>query len=414
MSKSLNLFAPALGGAALTLGIAYGVASRDYGAQTIESLETRVAQSEESAAQALAKAETSAATAMELAAERDALQEVAASGGGLTAPAPMHEDEYGLGRTALSDEIAAWDIDVLPDGRGLPEGRGDVYTGEEVFVDRCASCHGDFAEGVGNWPVLAGGFDTLADEDPVKTVGSYWPHLSTAWDYINRSMPFGEAGTLTADDTYAIVAYILYSNDMVDDDFELSHENFAEVEMHNADGFVVDDRAELEYAEWRAEPCMSNCKDSVEITMRATFLDVTPEGGGESVMNHASADDAPVFTATAGAESTSPDPALIAEGEGAFRQCKSCHQIGAGAKDRTGPQLNNIIGRTVGGIDGFRYSRVFAEAADAGQVWDADSLAAFLTDPRGAMSGTKMAFRGVSDPAEVAALIAYLEAAGAE
>ena len=91
-----------------------------------------------------------------------------------------------------------------------------------MFVDRCASCHGEFAEGADNWPVLAGGFDTLADEDPVKTVGSYWPHLSTAWDYISRSMPFGEAGTLTADETYAIVAYILYSNDLVDDDFELS------------------------------------------------------------------------------------------------------------------------------------------------------------------------------------------------
>ena len=88
---------------------------------------------------------------------------------------------------------------------------GDVMWGEEVFAEKCASCHGDFAEGVDNWPVLADGFDTLADEDPVKTVGSYWPHLSTAWDYIHRSMPFGAAGTLTVDETYATVAYILYS-----------------------------------------------------------------------------------------------------------------------------------------------------------------------------------------------------------
>jgi len=149
MSKSLNLFLPAIGGAALVLGTSYGVASRDYGARTIDALETRVMQSEESAASALAKAEMSAATAAELAAERDALQELAAqaaaSGGGLTAPAPANDGEYGLGRTALPEEIAAWDVDVLPDGRGLPAGSGDVYTGEEVFVDKCASCHGDFA-----------------------------------------------------------------------------------------------------------------------------------------------------------------------------------------------------------------------------------------------------------------------------
>ena len=132
---------------------------------------------------------------------------------------------------ALPEEIAAWDVDVLPDGRGLPAGRGSVMDGEEVFADACGSCHGDFAEGVDNWPVLAGGFDTLADEDPVKTVGSYWPYLSTVFDYVNRSMPFGAAGTLSEDDVYAIVAYILYSNDLVDDEFVLSHENFMDVAM---------------------------------------------------------------------------------------------------------------------------------------------------------------------------------------
>ena len=89
---------------------------------------------------------------------------------------PIYADgKYGLGRTALPSEIQAWDIDVLPDGRGLPAGKGDAIVGEEIFANKCASCHGDFAEGVGNWPALAGGFDTLADEDPVKTVGSYWP-----------------------------------------------------------------------------------------------------------------------------------------------------------------------------------------------------------------------------------------------
>ena len=178
-------------------------------------------------------------------------------------------DNLGLGRAALPEEIAAWDVDIRPNGAGLPAGSGDALYGEEVFADKCASCHGDFAEGVDNWPVLAGGFGTLGDKDPVKTVGSYWPYLSTVWDYVNRSMPFGEAQSLSADEVYAIVAYMLYSNDLVDEDFVLSDTNFAEFEMHNARGFVVDDRPETEYALWRTEPCMQDCKDRPSVERNA-------------------------------------------------------------------------------------------------------------------------------------------------
>ena len=219
MSKFLNFALPAAGGTALVLGLAYGIASRDYRASEIEALEARV--------------------------ESVPLEEKITE---IQTAAPTPDTRYGLGRVAHRDEVAAWDVDVLPDGRGLPQGSGNAYDGEEIFAEKCASCHGDFAEGVDNWPVLAGGFDTLADEDPVKTVGSYWPHLSTAWDYIYRSMPFGAAGTLSVDETYAIVAYILYSNDLVADDFELTHENLGQFEMYNKDGFVIDDRPALEYA----------------------------------------------------------------------------------------------------------------------------------------------------------------------
>ena len=100
----------------------------------------------------------------------------------------------------------------------------------QIFAEKCAACHGDFAEGVDNWPKLAGGADTLDHEDPLKTVGSYWPHLTTAYDYIKRSMPYGNAGTLSDDEVYAIVAYILYSNDLIEEDFVLvdkkMHMNF--------------------------------------------------------------------------------------------------------------------------------------------------------------------------------------------
>ena len=190
---------------------------------------------------------------------------------------PASAEKFGLGRAALPEEIKAWDQDVRPDGTGLPAGSGDAIVGEEVFADKCASCHGDFAEGIDNWPKLAGGADTLDHDDPLKTVGSYWPYLSTTFDYVKRSMPFGAAGTLSDDETYAIVAYILYSNDMIEDDFVLSKDTFFDVKMTNANGFIVDDRAKTEYPKWTGEPCMANCKDDVKVTMRAMVLDVTPD-----------------------------------------------------------------------------------------------------------------------------------------
>jgi S-disulfanyl-L-cysteine oxidoreductase SoxD len=183
----------------------------------------------------------------------------------------------GLGRPATPDEITAWDRDVLPDGRGLPAGAGSVLDGDELFARVCAACHGDFAEGLGNWPKLAGGQGTLDQDRPVKTVGSYWPYLTTAWDYINRSMPYGNAQTLTPDEVYAVLAYILYSNDMVDEDFVLNRQNLLQVEMPNADGFIVDDRPETEYGVFSRPPCMTACKARVGITSRAGDLDLTPE-----------------------------------------------------------------------------------------------------------------------------------------
>ena len=187
----------------------------------------------------------------------------------------------GLGRKALDEEITAWDLDIAPDGTGLPVGSGSVSYGEEIFSEQCGACHGEFAEGVDRWPELAGGEGTLADDDPLKTVGSYWPYLSTAWDYIHRSMPFGYAQSLSDDDVYAMLAYILYSNDIIDDeDFVLSNENFLDVEMPNAEGFIIDDRDMTEYPIFSQDPCMEDCKVNVEVTMRARVLDVTPEDNG--------------------------------------------------------------------------------------------------------------------------------------
>jgi len=183
-----------------------------------------------------------------------------------------------IGRVATVDEITAWDIDVRPDGAGLPAGRGSVAMGETVFTEKCAACHGDFGEGVGRYPALSGGFDTLEDTRPVKTVGSYWPYLSTVWDYVNRAMPYGDAQTLTPNEVYAITAYILYLNDIVDDeDFVLDRENLAEITLPNAANFYDDDRATVELNPFSQPPCMVDCKNVVAITAHAAGADVTPE-----------------------------------------------------------------------------------------------------------------------------------------
>jgi S-disulfanyl-L-cysteine oxidoreductase SoxD len=189
--------------------------------------------------------------------------------------------KLGLGRPATPDEVKAWDTDVRPDGKGLPEGRGNVEDGEELFIDNCAVCHGDFGEGVGRWPVLSGGHGSLKDARPVKTIGSYWPYASTLFDYIQRAMPFGSAQTLEPDEVYAITAYLLNMNDVVDEEFELSHENFGEIKLENEENFFMDDRADGELKEFSGEPCMEACKKSVEITKRAAIIDVTPGDGEE-------------------------------------------------------------------------------------------------------------------------------------
>ena len=118
--------------------------------------------------------------------------------------------KYNIGKIATKIEIAGWDIDVRPDGVGAPKGSGNAIDGEEIYVNRCASCHGDFGEGVDRWPALVGGDGTLASHDPEKTTGSYWPYASTIFDYVYRSMPFGEAQTLTHDETYKIC--LLYTS----------------------------------------------------------------------------------------------------------------------------------------------------------------------------------------------------------
>ena len=185
-----------------------------------------------------------------------------------------------LGREALPEEIVAWDIDVRPDGLGLPAGSGNAVDGAELYDANCASCHGDFGEGTGRWPILAGGQDTLTEERPEKTIGSYWPYLSTVYDYIRRAMPYGNARSLSDDEVYAITAYILYLNDLEDEEFELNSENFASVRLPNEENFIADNREQEVFRKVTPDTiCMTDCKPNpAEVTQRARVLDVTPEG----------------------------------------------------------------------------------------------------------------------------------------
>ena len=183
---------------------------------------------------------------------------------------------FNLGEVATAEQVAGWDIDVRPDGLGAPVGTGNAFDGEEVYADRCASCHGDFGEAVDNWPVLVGGEGTLASHDPVKTTGSYWPYASTMYDYIYRAMPFGEAQSLTHDETPQIVAYLLYMNDIIDDEFEVNQDNIGTIEMPNRDGFMMPDpRPDAQPISGIA--CMKDCDVPTTVIGKAREIDVTPE-----------------------------------------------------------------------------------------------------------------------------------------
>ena len=193
-----------------------------------------------------------------------------------SAPALPADRPFNLGKIATAEEVAGWDIDVRPDGLGAPVGMGNAIDGEEVYADLCAACHGDFGEGVDRWPELVGGEGSLDTHDPLKTTGSYWPYASTLYDYVYRAMPFGESQSLSYDETYQIVAFLLYMNDIIEDDFDLSQENIGSIEMPNRDGFFMPDpRPDAQAV--NVEPCMTNCNVATNIIGRARDIDVTPE-----------------------------------------------------------------------------------------------------------------------------------------
>jgi len=143
-----------------------------------------------------------------------------------------------LGRAATHEEIAAWDISIGPDGAGLPAGSGTAKQGEAVYVEKCLGCHGERGAGKPS-DQLAGGQGTLGPgQAPVKTVGSFWPYATTVFDYVRRAMPLTESKSLTNDETYAVVAYILQINGVIGENDTIDARTLPAVRMPNQDGFV--------------------------------------------------------------------------------------------------------------------------------------------------------------------------------
>ena len=195
------------------------------------------------------------------------------------------KNEVKFGREATKNEIKAWDIDVMPDGTGLPEGSGTVEDGDEIYETQCASCHGDFGAGGAGYPAFQKGNAYEGqkslknqrvngnDEGPVRNFGSYWPKASTLWWYIKTGMPHPSPMSLTDDETYALVAYILSLNEIkidgeiVNDEYELDREKFMKIVMPNVDGF---------------EPKIDG-PDGIE-NVRAYFNDFSNYGNGTRCM----------------------------------------------------------------------------------------------------------------------------------
>jgi cytochrome c2 len=296
-------------------------------------------------------------------------------------------EKLNLGQAASTEEISGWDIDVRPDGKGLPVGSGNAADGEAGFIKKCASCHGEFAEGAGRYPALAGGLESLDTYAPVKTVGSYWPYATTVFDYIRRAMPFGHAQSLTNDEVYNMTAYILFSSYIIEEDFELNQDTLALVEMPNRDGFIKDDRPDVPVG----EPCMKNClaKKPV-ITGKANIVDVTPD---EEV---ASQDDDSADT-DAGPDSS--------RGKAVFAQCMACHSTYKG-ENKLGPSLHALLGRKIGGVESFtNYSVAMSSSA---KVWSKENLHDFLKSPQEFLPGTSMPFGGVKDESALNDLLEFL------
>jgi cytochrome c len=153
-----------------------------------------------------------------------------------SAPSPPAEGLFGFGQAADDELVAEWDIDIPPDGSGLPDGSGTAGEGAEVYAAECAACHGETGREGGLGPVLVSEPGPWEPGMP-RTIGSYWPYATTVYDYVHRAMPFDHPGSLDPDQVYAVTAYLLAENGVIAEDQEMNAETLPQVEMPNQPNF---------------------------------------------------------------------------------------------------------------------------------------------------------------------------------
>ncbi len=197
----------------------------------------------------------------------------------------LKKNQLKYGQNATPEQIAGWNVDVRPDGKGLPPGQMTVEKGAEVFAKNCASCHGDFGEGVGKNPVLVGGFGTLThqaktggDEGPEKTLGSYAPYITPFYWYIKMAMPLPTPKKLTNDEVYGILGYLLQLNEIkvdgkdIEDDTVINAEFLKKVHMPNEKGFEYNN---LRVPDTHNTRCMKGCIDPKKVKVMHIKIDAT-------------------------------------------------------------------------------------------------------------------------------------------
>src|SRR6185369_618978 len=150
---------------------------------------------------------------------------------------PVFAQKPNLGKPLSSAEIAGWDINILPDGTGLPPGSGTAAAGARVYSAKCAICHGENGKGGTNAKLIGG--EPIKDMESEKTIANFWPYATTLFDYIRRAMPWRQPKSLTNQEVYALTAYILSLNKLIGESDTMNAQTLPKVRMPNREGFII-------------------------------------------------------------------------------------------------------------------------------------------------------------------------------
>jgi len=288
--------------------------------------------------------------------------------------------KFGFGTPATPQQIRAWDIDVRPDGAGLPLGRGTVAQGQTIYDTKCATCHGTFGEST-DYMVLAGGVGTLPSDAPLRTTGSKLNYATTLFDYIRRAMPFQAPKTLTDDEVYALTAYVLNLNDVLPSDASLDRSSILSVRMPNRDGFTTahgmmkrDGKPDVV-----SVACMANCAAGIRLSSQmpdyardshGNLADQTRPLGALEGVDTSVPPGMPAAKTAQVAQSSAP----VAAGADLVKSlaCSTCHGV---TRAIVGPAFRDVARKYAG--DPGAEARLAAKVRQGGSgVWGAVAMPA--------------------------------------